>query len=147
MKTIRIILFVGLCFQFQQAAAQTTYNMAGNWTVDADKTFDSMSVQQKVKYDNMPLQKRQEIKQSFQNRTFHFLDNTQAEISFTVQGNSKLIKGNWTYESDNKRLIINSEGKSSEYIIKWLDNNQVQLLFATVAPQGLLQSLFLLRNN
>jgi hypothetical protein len=147
MKSTRVILFLSVCILFQQAAAQTEYAITGNWRVDAERTFDSISVQQKAKYNSMPAAKQQEIKQSFQARTFYFYNDTRAEISFTVQNIPKQVIGSWNYEMSVQKLIINSGGKSAEYTVLWENSDHLRLVFGNTSPQGLLESLFLVRNH
>ena len=133
--------------QLKLGYAQSTVEIVGNWVVDADKTFDSMDTKKKMRFDSMPLTKRQDIKQSFQGRVFHLYTDSRAEISFSVLGNSKLIQGAWSYSIESKRLLISADGKSSKYIVQWIDNNHLKFIFTGYSTQGLLQSLFLARNN
>jgi len=146
MKTIKIILLVTLCFQLQQASAQTSYDITGNWVVDADKTFDSMGVQQKTKYNNMPQEKQQHIYELFENRTFRFYGDSLVQVRFQTDSVQK-INGTYYYNSANRKLSINVKGTITQYNVEWLAQNKLKLVFLTASPQGLLNSLYLVLNN
>jgi hypothetical protein len=144
MRIFYIILIAGL-FQSRQAPAQVKNSIEGKWAVDAGKTIDSMTAEKRTHYENMPPARKNAIKGSFETRIFDFRNDGQATISFTLNNSMKVIKAAWVYDLSIRKLTIVSDGKENEYTVLSKDNDHLQLIFSSKAPDGLFKSLFLVR--
>ena len=147
MKKILMLLIIIANALSQKVEAQQVSSINGSWSVNVERTFNAMDSFQKSKYNSMPQQKKSEVQQIFATRTFHFFNDSLVQVKFIVRGGQKQFNGTYSFNSNNHTLFIHSDGGNSSYTVEWLNDKEIKLVFSVLSPQGLLNSLYLNRNN
>jgi len=145
---MKLTLLIGVVlFSFTVSYSQDRAFMLGKWQVDIFATFNAIDGKEKVKMDSMTEDKKNKIKQSFENRMFIFETNDIVRMIANEKENKNAIDGAWSYNGEGHKLTINGGNRSSVYTVVKIDDKNIRLIYDNPLPQGLFKSLFLKRRN
>ena len=128
-------------------AQQHANDLIGRWSVDLNRTVNAMDSENKLRYDSMPDHVKNHMRTSFQERIFDFGDNQKIAISFPIRGEHHHVEGRWTYSQEHRTLTIETEKENRSYQVQWETVDAIELLFKVSSGGGMLNSLFLTREN
>jgi hypothetical protein len=143
MKIFARILLILLAIIPMIAFAQDQ-RLHGTWKVDAEKTFNPSNNRDQSKYDNMSLEAKEKMKNSFKDQTFDFGNPDNITIVYALKKNTPTsIKGTWAYHADDNKLTISVNGSTKQYHVEWETKNAIRLVNSD--GNGMLKSLYLKR--
>ena len=143
MRSVYVLFFIVLFSAVSQA--QSNSDLIGSWLVDFPTTIDNMSVNAKAAYDSLSDRARSNFTNSFETRTFQFKSDSTIAISFQSIGDTKQADGSWLYDPTDRRLSISAGRSSRDFIVQWLGEDSILLIYQNVEGGALLQSLCLNR--
>jgi len=132
---IVLLIFGITLLSFNKLSAQT---IEKRWSMDIDRTMELMDGVQRTNFNNIPSEKRDQIKQDFSQRTFQFYQNQTFEVQWNDGRKSSSAQGKWSIAG--QELIITIDNKQSVYSIREL-NSTTLVIEKVDAKTGLFKVL------
>lgn len=143
----RILCFVLLSILLAGKANAQEEDLIGQWSVDLNRTLNSMTGTQRLQYDSMPDRMKESMRQAFQGRTFDFESDGRVVISFHFKGQNREIVGQWMYSAVDGELAIIADQERKTYDVHWETEDLIALRYKDLSEGGMLTSLSLVRHN
>lgn len=146
MTVIRTFLLLILLTSSVITGAAQSGDLAGAWTLDLEKTLDSMNPSEKMRYDSLPERAKENLNATFYQRTFTFYTGDSIRISYKVRSVSKEVTGSYAYNAATQGLTISAGQITRDYVLVWENEERMRMSLKTRVDKALFQSLCLKRN-
>ena len=111
MKTLYILILVLVITRPASTVAQQS--ISGSWQVDIQATINNLSNAGKIRYNDIPAEAKEAMRQSFGSRKFTFQED--GTMLMHVAKRNEPAKGTWAFKQGSKdKLIITIAGQPNE---------------------------------
>lgn len=105
LSVIFLVLVTGYC------NAQSL-NLSGSWQLDWGRTYDSMSQDEKDRFNAMPEETRTRISSGFGSRNFNFNSSGAVSIEWAGRNGSASESGTWSLSGTTLTITVGSVSRS-----------------------------------
>jgi hypothetical protein len=136
-----------LCMVSHLSSAQSEKSLKGKWRVDTEMTFNNIDPEAKARFDKMSDKIKAMTRESYEDRTFHFMDGNKVIIDFSVGNQKNHTSGNYEYDKKFQILKITADGMAITYNVEFSLKDNIRLVVQNGASSSLIKSIYLTRIN
>lgn len=124
----------------QEAFESLNKGIVGHWQTDLTTIKSWMEQGQRMAYDTLPTQAKEEIDRAMASREFIFHKDGVFVARWEIGGNANSVQGNWEVIG-NKNLTIKVHGAKTDYMV-FTNGTQGMVLVPQRERRGMLHELY-----